>query len=385
MGRDLKPLRNKMVTFRVYDGWQFVQSVINSIDIARYCIDIIEKIIKQNEDCYNEWFEKSTLELDENNEKMDASIDSDILPVYSIKVADVDIDSRFLLQKLTKDFFQYIRNTFDYMAQIVNTCCLRERGKETEKVDFAKMNKLFAQQPYSQEFPDIHAWFEKVNSSQEYVYLNAFCNRIKHNSNINIKFSVPFFGGESKVTVNPFYKDNTNHPSRDIKTYLEFIWKYVFKELCTFLALIEAEIEKKPVSNNRFHQLLGYQQINKDSSENSFAYVYVEAPENDIKKMPDEIRILFVHQEHTDSQVDAYNCRFNNIYIANPQNIHDIIGVYRAESDWHPEQILYYRKYMKHAPQQGDEPLLNQIMSSAEHRNIRFFKNPYISFMSVGA
>ena len=147
----------------------------------------------------------------------------------------------FLLQKLTNDFFQYTRNTFDYLAQIANASCLRERGKKIERVDFITMNDTFAQQSYSQEFPDIHSWFDKVSNSQEYIYLDDFCNRTKHICDIHVRLSMPFFGGESTAVVNPFFKKNTSHPKQDIKTYLESIYNYVFQELSTFLSLIETE------------------------------------------------------------------------------------------------------------------------------------------------
>ncbi|MBO5569464.1 MAG: hypothetical protein J6A79_11105 [Clostridia bacterium] len=387
MERDLKPLREKMVSAMVYDGWQFVQNAITSIDTAYFCVDTIGKIIKQHEDAYNSWFDGIGQEIakkKEKGEEMKVAITSERLPRYVTVVAGMEVNSSFLLQKLTNDFFQYTRNTFDYIAQIANVSLLRERRKNIESVDFPRMKDVFEQQTYSQEFPTIHSWFDQISNSQEYIYLDDFCNRTKHISDIYIRLSIPFFGGESKATVNPFYKKATDHPSQNIKTYLKSIWNYVFQALCSFLTLLETEIEKT-TSNNRFHQLLGYQQVIKDSPENSFAFAYVVAPNNDANAMPEGIGILLLQQDHEDGRVDACNCNLDNIYICNPADKLDVIGVYKAEEQWHPDQVLLYRKYKKSIPAQDDLPLIFQIMQNPQHRNMRFYPNPYMTFMSIEA
>ena len=69
MERDLKPLREKMVSAMVYDGWQFVQNAITSIDTAYFCVDTIGKIIKQHEDAYNSWFDGIGQEIAKKKEK----------------------------------------------------------------------------------------------------------------------------------------------------------------------------------------------------------------------------------------------------------------------------------------------------------------------------
>ena len=63
--------------------------------------------------------------------------------------------------------------------------------------------------------------------------------------------------------------------------------------------------------------------------------------------MPEEIGILLLQQDHEDGRVDACNCNLNNIYITNPADKFDITGVYQAETDWQPDQVLFYRKYKK--------------------------------------
>ena len=92
MERDLKPLREKMVSAMVYDGWQFVQNAITSIDTAYFCVDTIGKIIKQHEDAYNSWFDGIGQEIakkKEKGEEMKVAITSERLPRYVTVVAGI--------------------------------------------------------------------------------------------------------------------------------------------------------------------------------------------------------------------------------------------------------------------------------------------------------
>ena len=46
MDRNLIPLRDKMINAMVYDGWQFIQSALLSIQTAQFCLDLIGEIKK---------------------------------------------------------------------------------------------------------------------------------------------------------------------------------------------------------------------------------------------------------------------------------------------------------------------------------------------------
>lgn len=378
MEHDLKPLLNKMVTAKLYDGWQYIQCATKSINTAKYCIEVIGSCIHQYEDKYNEWFQDLIACATENNKpQMEIS-----LPKYITKVADMDINSAMLINKLTKDFFQYTRNAFDYIAQIANVVYLRDRRKKIESVDFRRMQDVFAQQTYSNVYPQMHAWFDSIANSSEYIYLDDFCNRTKHICDVYVNLSISLFGGESKVTINPFFKNQTAHPIQDVKTYLESIWNYAFHSLDDYLQQLENDVGNTITGENRYHQLLGYQQTIKDSPDNSFAFVYINAT-NEIAQMAEEIEVLLLQQDHVDGHVNACNCSVETIYVVNPQNKWDVLAAYKAEEQYYQNQVLYYRKYKKYIPSGTDEPLIIQITTGQENKDMKLYPNPYISYDDV--
>lgn len=85
------------------------------------------------------------------------SITTESLPNYVTSIAGKDVPAAFLLNKLTKDFFQYSRNVFDSISQIANVSLLGSKAKKPDSVDFPAMLKTFNQPTYSQDFPDISA------------------------------------------------------------------------------------------------------------------------------------------------------------------------------------------------------------------------------------
>ena len=77
-----------------------------------------------------------------------------------------------MIQKLIRDFYQYLRNSFDSIGQIANAGLLANKGKKVDKTDFPAMKDRFQQQTYSGEFPLTSAWFSKTDSDDEFKYID---------------------------------------------------------------------------------------------------------------------------------------------------------------------------------------------------------------------
>ena len=78
-----------------------------------------------------------------------------------------------MIQKLIRDFYQYLRNSFDSIGQIANAGLLANKGKKVDKTDFPAMKDRFQQQTYSGEFPLTSAWFSKTDSDDEFKRCDA--------------------------------------------------------------------------------------------------------------------------------------------------------------------------------------------------------------------
>ena len=388
MNRDLMPLRDKMINAMVYDGWQFIQSAILSIQTAQFCSDLIGEIKKKYEDSFIECqkeIRRKRMEKESRGEGNEIAIGPDDLPKSILEIAGTKYSGHFLINKLSKDFFQYIRNTFDYISQLVNTVLLKNRSLCMEKADFIMIKNELETNTRLKDFKTVRNWFRRVASSPEYIYLDDYCNQTKHISDIYVKLSLSLLDGESKATFKAFTKKGTFHETQDVMPFMEQIWEFVFREFANLIVLLEAEIGKMTPCEGRYHQLLGYQKEPKEFPEKRFAFAYIEAPDNKIGNMPDKIGVLLLRKRSSDSNVDSCNCPLNRIYICNPQNCLEVIGVYNAEQTWSYRQNLYYRQYELHKPQPQESPLIEQIINSSEQHQLRLYPNPYIKYLQVGA
>lgn len=163
-----KDLSKFLYDHEVYDSYQFIINTRKTLTMALFCKEsILSLISKMNEeqqkwqsDFYNELIEQS-------GPIKKVAITYDKMPTYSFTVYDIETNIPFLLDKLTKDFFQYVRNAFDCMSQAANAACLSTRAKNIERVDFRVMKNVFEQQSYSQDFPSISSWYTNIANCDE--------------------------------------------------------------------------------------------------------------------------------------------------------------------------------------------------------------------------
>ena len=96
-----------------------------------------------------------------------------------------------MIQKLIRDFYQYLRNSFDSIGQIANAGLLANKGKKVDGTDFPAMRGKFLHQTYSGEYPLTSAWFLKTDGDEEFKYIGCcFVIRVKHTAFIKNQVSI---------------------------------------------------------------------------------------------------------------------------------------------------------------------------------------------------
>lgn len=256
----------------VYDAYQFIQNAHKTVITVCFCKDVILALIKKMDTEHQQWQENLVSQLTKQEGPLkQIGIAANGLPSFNLSVCDVEITAPFLLDKLTKDFFQYSRNTFDYMSQAANAACLATKAKKISNVDFGFMKKVFDQQTYSHAFPNVSSWYNLVASSTEFQYIENFNNRTKHTSDIFLKMSIALLGSECEMSINPFYQKSQQHPKQDIAGYLELIYKFVSTCYTEFISALKAEIPKKVFIENRYAKIHILQQKLKDNPNSSFS------------------------------------------------------------------------------------------------------------------
>ena len=87
--------------------------------------------------------------------------------------------------------------------------------------------KTFNQATYSQDFPDISAWYNGIDSNPAFQYIDAFNNRTKHTCDVYLKVSMDFLGENHSSDINPFFRKDVQHDKKNISDYLNQIFDLV--------------------------------------------------------------------------------------------------------------------------------------------------------------
>lgn len=375
-----KVLENELYDNGIYEAWQFVKNTERTLHIAKYCKDTISRLIAVMQQEHEDWKEALFEEVMAREDGVrEISITSETLPVYNTAIVGEEISSRFLLDKLTKDFFQYVRNVFDSMSQIANVALLGAKAKKADSVDFPAMLKVFNQQTYSQDFPDISSWYNAVSADPAFQYIDAFNNRTKHTCDVYLKVTMDFLGDNHSSNINPFYRKEVQHDKKDIVIYMNEIFDFVSKSFDDFMSELKKEYPKKTYLYNRYNKFKGWQQKMNSNPESDFAVIYFESAD-DISALPDDISVLLLNR-CDDGKIYCKNCNIDAILVKKTGTEHEFIGRYVADEPCGDDTLLRYRKYHKDA-QVGQVTFVKTTFEWRTHKT--FYKwNPYISFTTV--
>lgn len=369
----------------VYNAWQFVVNTKKTIYTVDYCRKTIIALIRQMEMEHADWtdslFKQLGEQVSEDGKTRKISIRSGDLPQHKVSIVGEDAEVSFLLDKLTKDFFQYSRNAFDCMSQVVNAACLASKAKKLEKIDFGTMHEILNKATYSSNFPDMKVWYDKIAASPEFQYVDAFCNRTKHTCDVYLKISMALFSAENKTIINPFYRKEEQHSMQDLETYLATVYSFVETAFNQFIGILKTEIIKKTYVNGRYHLLKVYQQKIKNSPDSSFSVVYIDGT-SPVTSMPEEIQVLLLH-EYDDGEIVSQNSTIDTIYINDPTTKHTFLGKYIATESCGDDTLLRYRKYKRVDPIPGTLPVYAQAIIDPENHKMFYHSNPFMDITSV--
>lgn len=376
-----KELAKFLYDNEVYDSSQFIINTLKTLKTALFCKESIVSLISKMTEEQQKWQSDFFSELIEQPGPIKkVALTYDRMPTYSFTVSDIETNIPFLLDKLTKDFFQYVRNAFDCMSQAANAACLSTRAKNIESVDFSRMKTVFEQPSYSQDFPNISSWYTSISNCDEFKYIADFNNRTKHICDVYIKLSMSLIGKGEESTINPFYKQNQQHEKQDISEYLTKIYDFVSQAYNNFITALKTEIVKKLYIENRYHKVKIYQQKFKDNPDNGFSMVYIDATCN-ITNMPDKIEVLLIDED--DEKISAKNCPVKTIYIKDPNEDHSYIGKYVTQDNCGDDTLLKYRRYQKFIPGASGLSLAFQAMTADESKNVFYHANPFMDITTV--
>jgi hypothetical protein len=375
---DFEELKKELAEHKVYTAWQFIENATANIRVAWYCLDTIAAISeKMTEISHNNNEEISEKLI---SHKSIAITDAD-LPDFSIDIAGNSVDGFFLIQKLIRDFYQYLRNSFDSIGQIANAGLLANNGKKVDKTDFPAMKDRFQQQTYSGEFPLTAAWFSKTDGDDEFKYIDAVCNRVKHTAFINNQVSIGLFGCENKMNMGAFLRNGEQHEKANLRDKMQQAIKFTEDSYTEFLAAFSAELKNDLHILGRYHEgIKVYQQYMKDSELSSFSLPYIVSQES-FAAMPNEIYVLLL--KSNEGEIKAADSPFPSILITSADDYKTAVGRYIAatEDTVGKDNIVKYRKYVKDTD--TTDPKIATIKSMHDGTGKFYHANPFFDLQTV--
>lgn len=375
---DFEGLKKELAEHKIYTAWQFIENTCANIRVARYCLDTVAAIsAKMTEDAY-----KYNEEISEKiiNHKSIAITDEDF-PDFLIDVAGNHVDGFFLIQKLIRDFYQHLRNSFDSIGQIANAGLLANKGKKVDKTDFPAMKDRFQQQTYSGEFPLTSAWFSKTDSDDEFKYIDAVCNRMKHTAFINNQVSIGLFGCKNKMNMGAFLRNGKQHEKADLKDKMQQTLKFTEDSYTEFLTAFSVEFKNDLHNSGRFHDgIKVYQQYMKGSELSSFSLPYIVS-QQPFSAMPNEIYVLLLRKN--EDEIKAMDSPFTSILITSADDYKTAVGRYVAatEDAVGKDNIVKYRKYTKDTD--TTDPQIAMIKSMRDGTRKFYHANPFFELKNV--
>lgn len=324
---------------RVFDAWQFLANTNNNILIAEYCSKIIEKsiekIILEHDNFQTKLNNQIQCTIKEGGGSISMGIDD--IPQNTVTILEMEVSLYFIIEKYLKDFFQYIRNSFDIVGQFLNAALLANVGLNIDIVDFQSIYNEFKK--YKDIFPKIFKAVENTKHNEIYKYISAFNNRVKHTYDVQNIISLSIFDDKKKIVISEFQKYGKVYPEEDMLNKINEVLVFTQKAIDNIIDSSYSEIKLYRFNKNRIHDVYYYVQDMKNVSSN-FTTIHIEVG-NDTLELPSEIGVLLLKEK--ENEIEAINCDYEDILIKNSSGKY--IGRFITEDKIEKDGLIKYRKY----------------------------------------
>lgn len=311
MNIDFKQLEKKLAEQKVYDAWQYVKSLHETLGYMTMSYNLLNKIYEHR---------KSVLESTKNEiiqsamEDGNASITQDELNRTNLDIGGYPIDDVAFLRKTTIEFFHYAKVSMDVLFQIINAGLL---GDEAYPVtDKGLLKKVLSKINNIQDFANLHQQSSQIKDDNKFKYLSAFDNYIKHIKTILITVKNSFMIGKvDEFYINEFCYNNSFYKQVEALVRVKEIYDYVISTVDNILEEVLKQVPNCLDNSQRIQEIKFKMQVQKNESgdEIDFITFYIEV-ENDLSELPSEIKVypLIVKPN---GEIYSFDFRFEKLFV----------------------------------------------------------------------
>ena len=256
MAVNFKDIEKVLAQNKVYDAWQYVQSLYETLSYMTISYEMLTKVHEHRVATLQAIQQEK---MEEAQETGRSSYFVNDLKRTNLDVGGYELDDIVFLRKTAIEFFHYGRMSMDVLFQIVNAALLGDSAISVE--DKGLLGKLLKELKKKPEFSTLLQLMDDNKNDSRFQYLMAFDNYIKHIKTIliTVKNSI-FIGHEDIFEINAFSYGGINYASENALDKIKEIHDYVKDTVDTFLNEIVVQVPNC-VSNSQRIQEIHYKHV----------------------------------------------------------------------------------------------------------------------------
>lgn len=311
MGIDFTLLERKLAEHKVYDAWQYVVSLQETLLYMNTSYEMLLKVYEHRKNVISAT-ENEILETALKNGK--ATIGEKDLNKTALDIGGYVIDDVIFLRKTAIEFFHYARINMDILFQIVNAALLGDKSYSvTDKGLLRKVLNELRQKP---EFMDLLNLLDVNKTNPSFEYLSAFDNYMKHIKTVLITVKNSFIIGDTEeFIINEFCNEGVFYKTENAIDKIREIQNYVFQTIDIILLEVLKQIPNCLDNSQRIQEIKFKMQFKETKKGNVLEHItfFIEV-ENDLNDLPQEIKVLPLIIKPND---EIYSCdfKFDKIFI----------------------------------------------------------------------
>lgn len=343
MSLDIKEFQKELAHQKVYDTWQYVDSLREMLTYMDLSYQLLVNVHKNRVDSLKAQQSKI---LQEAVETGSASVKESDLHCTDLKIAGLDIDDSIFLRKTIVEFFHYARMSVDIMFQIINAALFGDESFEI--MDRQLIRKVNSKLDAISSFANLKTLLDANKVNQTFLYLQAFDNYIKDIKTILVTVNTGFIiGSNDEFLIKEFIYDGISYPLVNALDKVKEVNDYVQQKAEEILTEVKDQLPNC-LNNSQRIQNISFKQVMKENAQ-SKAVEYISFfidVKNDISELPNEIKVLPLLVKPND-EIYSFDFRIKKIFIRKKGSEEDGIVGY-AELKNGLETNEFYRIFEVH-------------------------------------
>ncbi len=312
---NLKDFQKALAKNKVYDAWQYVESLNELLEYMNASYALLKKVYEHRVVSLKA---QEQIIFDKFVATGSTSISSYDLNCTNLTIAGLEIDDNLYLKKTTIEFFHYARISIDILFQIINAALFGDQGlDDMDRGLISNANKELGNYPV---FADLKKKLDDNKNNDTFKYLQAFDNYNKHIKTILISINNSFLLGETnEFIIKEFtYTDRNGtyyYQNADAFLKVKEVYEYVLSIIEDILTEIKNQLSNCLDNNSRIQNIKFKAQLKQTEKGHIADYItFFAEVENELNELPPEIKVLPLIIKPND---EIYSCdfQFDTIFI----------------------------------------------------------------------